>query len=118
MKIKPTFDKSYIVRIMRGMDRQSVELVETSGPEILNMIVSLFGTRIEHPMSRASKSYTKITVQELDNIRKTSHSVKFVYTKKNKDTEIAYSIVSGLSPREVRLAIEKEVRDKETVKIY
>ncbi len=108
MKLKPTFEKSYLIRFSRGKDVQTTEVVDATAEEVRVLICNCMRGHFAHPKTKIDA--TKIVVLEVDHVRKKSSISKFVYTKNGKDFEKEFVLVFNLSPRQVRLEIEKAIR--------
>lgn len=108
MKIKPTYEKSFIIRCSRGKDVQTTEVVDTTAEEVRNVICNSLKGHFAHPQAKVAA--TKIVVLEVDHVRKKSSISKFVYTNKGRDFEKEFVLVFNLSPRQVRIEIEKAIR--------
>lgn len=109
MRIKPTYDKTYMIRCSRGKDVQTTEVVDTNPEEIRILICKCMSGRMTHPLSQIA--VTKIVVLECDHVRKVSNISKFIYTKDGKDQMRDYLLVKNLSPRQVRIEIEKAINN-------
>ncbi len=113
MRIKPTFQKSYLVRFKRGDDIQTTEVVETTEEEIRTLIVTTFKKRLLYPSAmRYSTQQTAVQLVELDYIAKQRRFLNFIYTRKGKDEEIRLALIENLSPREARIELEKAINSK------
>lgn len=108
MRIKPTYDKSYLIRYSRGKDVQTTEVVDTNPEEIRILICNSMKGRMTHPLAQVA--VTKIVVLEVDHVRNVSSISKFIYTKDGRDQKRDYVLVKNLSPRQVRIEIEKAIR--------
>ena len=108
MKIKPTYDKSFLIRCSRGKDVQTTEVVEATAEDVRVLISNCLRGHFAHPQSKVAA--TKIAVLEVDNIKKKSGISKFVYTRNGRDFEKDFVLVFNLSPRQVRIEIEKAIR--------
>jgi hypothetical protein len=108
MKLKPTYEKTYQIRFSRGSDVQTTEVVDATAEEVRVLICKCMRGHFAHPKSKVAA--TKIVVLELDHVRKKSSISKFVYTNNGKDFEKDFVLVFNLSPRQVRLEIEKAIR--------
>ena len=109
MFIKPIYDKSYLIRYSRGKDVQTTEVVDATANEVKNLICKSMKGHMAHPQAKVAA--TKIVVIKVDNTLKKSSISKFVYTKNGKDFEKDFVLVFNLSPRQVRLEIEKAIRN-------
>ena len=110
MRIKPEYDKKYIVRFRRKKDVQVTEVVEATWEELHTLIAKTFNGRFVKPKSSDYVTATQIQVQEVDLIKKQVHILPFVYTNgKGKDFEKTHVNVYNLSPREVRIELEKAI---------
>lgn len=114
MEIKPTFDRTYLVRYSRGNDVQTTELVNTDAKEVLNLVLTLFSDRMVHPHYMKDNLATRITVKELDNVKKWSRQILFQYTKNGHDFDNPYMLVKNFSPRQLRIELENQIK-KQTV---
>ncbi len=108
MKIKPTYDKSFLIRCSRGKDVQTTEVVDATAEEVRTMVCNSLKGHFAHPQAKVAA--TKIVVLEVDHVRKKSSISKFVYTNKGRDFEKEFVLVFNLSPRQVRIEIEKAIR--------
>lgn len=108
MRIKPTYEKSYLIRYSRGKDVQTTEVVEATAEDVRVLITDCLRGHFAHPQTKVAA--TKIVVLEVDNIKKKSGISKFVYTRNGRDIEKNFVLVFNLSPRQVRIEIEKAIR--------
>ena len=108
MKIKPTYEKSFIIRCSRGKDVQTTEVVDATAEDVRVLICNTMKGHFAHPQAKVAA--TKIVVVEVDNIKHQTAISKFVYTKNGRDIEKDYVLVFNLSPRQVRIEIEKAIR--------
>ena len=108
MRIKPTYEKSFIIRCSRGKDVQTTEVVDATAEEVRILISNTLKGHFTHPQAKVAA--TKIVVLEVDHVRKKSSISKFVYTNKGRDFEKDFVLVFNLSPRQVRIEIEKAIR--------
>ena len=108
MKIKPTYEKSFLIRCSRGKDVQTTEVVEATAEDVRILVTDCLRGHFAHPQSKVAA--TKIVVLEVDNIKKKSGISKFVYTRNGRDFEKDFVLVFNLSPRQVRIEIEKAIR--------
>ena len=112
MQIKTVSPKTYVISYRRGKDIQTTEVVEATEDEVHVLISNTFKGRFAHPKnSTGGIPATKIQVIELDNIRQTRRVSPFRYTKDNKNFERPFALVWNLSPRQVRLELEKAIRE-------
>ena len=111
MRIKPVYKKSYIVRYRRGKEVQSTEIVDATEKDVHELIFQTFKGRFRHPQhSEGYVPSTQLQVIELDNIKKQTRVSCFSYTKNGKDFTRPFAYVYNLSPREVRIELEKAIR--------
>lgn len=108
MRIKPTYEKSYLIRFSRGKDVQTTEVVDANAEDIRVLVNSTMKGHFANPQAKVAA--TKIVVMEVDHVHKKSSISKFIYTKNGKDFEKEFVLVFNLSPRQVRLEIEKAIR--------
>lgn len=108
MRIKPTYEKSYLIRYSRGKDVQTTEVVDATAEDVRVLICNTMKGHFTHPQAKVAA--TKIVVLEVDHVRKKSSISKFVYTNKGRDFEKDFVLVFNLSPRQVRIEIEKAIR--------
>ena len=108
MRIKPTYEKSYLIRYSRGKDVQTTEVVDATAEDVRVLICNTLKGHFTHPQAKVAA--TKIVVLEVDHVRKKSSISKFVYTNKGRDFEKDFVLVFNLSPRQVRIEIEKAIR--------
>ena len=111
MRIKPKFDKTYLIRYSRSRDVQSTEVIETTWAQLHTLIADTFKDRFLRPATAGRASATKIQVVELDNVNKKSRLLEFVHTKDGRDFSRTYAMVYNLSPREVRIRLEKQISE-------
>ena len=107
MRIKPTYDKTFIIRYSRGKDVQTTEVVDTNPDDINILICKSMKGRMTHPLAQIA--VTKIVVLEVDHIRNVSSISRFKYTKDSKEQVRDYVLIKNLSPRQVRIEIEKAI---------
>lgn len=111
MQIKPIYSKSYVVSYRRGKDVQTTEIIETTEDDVRILISKTFKGRFAHPKnSKETVPSTKIQIIELDNIRQVRHIIPFIYKKDDKSFERPFALVWNMSPRQVRLELEKAIR--------
>lgn len=111
MRIKPTFSKSYLVRYKRGKEVQKTEIVDASEQDVHALICHTFRGRMGQPKNTdAFIPTTQVQVIELDNEKKQSRISNFSYSKNGKDFIRTSVYVRNLSPREVRIELEKAIR--------
>ena len=108
MKIKPTYDKSFLIRCSRGKDVQTTEVVDTTAEEVKTLVYNSLRGHFAHPEAKVAA--TKIVVVEVDHIKNKSNISKFVYTKNGRDFAKDFVLVFNLSPRQTRIEIEKAIR--------
>lgn len=108
MRIKPTYEKSFIIRCSRGKDVQTTEVVDTTAEEVRVLISNSLKGHFAHPEARVAA--TKIVVVEVDHIKNKSNISKFVYTKNGRDFVKDFVLVFNLSPRQTRIEIEKAIK--------
>ena len=108
MRIKPTYEKSFIIRCSRGKDVQTTEVVDTTAEEVRNVVCNSLRGHFAHPEAKVAA--TKIVVLEVDHVRKKSSISKFIYQNKERVIEKDFALVFNLSPRQVRIEIEKAIR--------
>lgn len=113
MRIKPTYDKSYLVKYKRNKDVQTTEIVEASKDDVFNLISQLFKGRFNHPDIQDAKDsvdkllamskipYTTIQVWELDNLKKKSTLCR------------TFPHIYNQSPRQVRINIEMAIKNQQ-----
>lgn len=113
MRIKPTYDKSYLVKYKRNKDVQTTEIVEASKEEVLNLITYTINERLYHNGIKNAKDiveklelfskipYTTIQVWELDNLKKKSVLCR------------TFPHIYNLSPRQVRISIELAIKNQQ-----
>lgn len=111
MEIKPFYEKSFIVNFKRGNDEQKTELVNTDGNEVISTIVNLFDGKFVNPASRNTNGATKIIVSECDHVNHIVCSVPFVYKRGGTERRLSYSLVGNMSPRQARIALEKQIKN-------
>ena len=111
MKIKPIYEKSYVISFRRGSDIQTTEVVEADWKEVHTLIAETFCDRFRKPISREKVPATQIQIVELDNARHKSHIIEFVHTKDGKDFKRPRVLVFNLSPREARIQFEKAINN-------
>ena len=109
MRIKPTYDKTFIIRYSRGKDVQTTEVVDTNPDDINILICKSMKGRMTHPLAQIA--VTKIVVLEVDHIRNVSSISRFKYTKDSKEQVRDYVLIKILSPRQVRIEIEKAINN-------
>ena len=109
MRIKPTYDKTFIIRYSRGKDVQTTEVVDTNPDDINILICKSMKGRMTHPLAQIA--VTKIVVLEVDHIRNVSSISRFKYTKDGKEQVRDYVLIKNLSPRQVRIEIEKAINN-------
>lgn len=110
MEIKPFYEKSFIVNFKRGNDEQKTELVNTDGNEVISTIVNLFDGKFVNPASRDTNGATKIVVTEYDYVNHIECRIPFIYKKGGTERRLSYSLVSNMSPRQARIALEKHIK--------
>ena len=99
MQIKPTFDTTYLICYQRGKDAQVTEVVNTTEAQIAGTILSCISDKIRHPEAKTGLiPSTCIKLMELDNIHKKSRLCR------------RFPRVYNLSPRQVRIRIEKNIK--------
>ena len=99
MRIKPTYDVSYLIRYRRNKDVQTTEIVEATRDEVCSLISRACGENMAKTKTGKFIPQTRVVVQELDNV--------------NKQSGIVYGAsVYNLSPREVRIRIEKAIANQ------
>ena len=108
MIIKPSYEKSYLIRFSRGKDVQTTEVVDATAEDVRVLICNALKGHFAHPQAKVAA--TKIVVLEVDHVRKKSSISKFVYTNKGREFEKDFVLVFNLSPRQVRIEIEKAIR--------
>lgn len=113
MIIRPTYSKSYLIRYSRGKEVQTTEVVDTTTSEIDGLIKELFKGRFSHSgRSGRVVPTTNVQVIELDHIKKSSRLCGFSYTK-NGELHLRSGVhICNLSPREVRIELEKAIRNR------
>lgn len=105
MRIKPTYDKSYLVRYRRGKDLQTTEVVDTTWVQLQGIISETFKGRTGNVFTNAQP--TTVEVIELDHATHCSQLMTFSLPKGGTMRSIR---INNLSPREVRIRIEKAIR--------
>lgn len=108
MRIKPTYEKSYLIRYSRGKDVQTTEVVDATAEDVRVLICNTLKGHFAHPEARVAA--TKIVVVEVDHIKNKSNISKFVYTKNGRDFAKDFVLVFNLSPRQTRIEIEKAIK--------
>ena len=115
MRIKPTYDKTYLVKYKRNKDVQTTEIVEASREEVFDLISQTLKDRFnlakEGPKNIVEARqiqkiqnvtpYTTIQVWELNNLKKTSTLCR------------TFPRVYNQSPRQVRISIEIAIRNQQ-----
>lgn len=113
MQIKTIYPKTYVISYRRGKDLQTTEVVDATEEEVFVLISKTFKGRFAHPKnSNGFVPATKIQVIEIDNIRQVTHVCPFRYTMDEKSFERPFSLVWNMSPRQVRLELEKAIKNK------
>lgn len=110
MQIKTIYPKLYVISYRRGKDVQKTEVVDAKEEDVLVLISKTFKGRFAHPNNDGLIPATKVQVIELDNIRRKTHVCPFHYTKDEKSFERPFVLVGNMSPRQVRLELEKAIR--------
>ena len=111
MRIKPIYDKFYQIRCRRGKDVQTIEVVDATEEEIHRLVANTFRGRLSHPKNTDNfVPATQVQVVELDGMSKQSRVCCFTYTKGSNLFSRPYANIYNLSPREVRIQLEKEIR--------
>lgn len=110
MRIKPTYEKSFIIRCSRGKDVQNTEVVDTTAEEVRTLVCNSLRGHFAHPQAKVAA--TKIVVVEVDHVKNKSNISKFVYTKNGRDFAKDFVLVFNLSPRQTRIEIEKAIKEQ------
>lgn len=111
MRLKPTFSKSYLIKYERKTDVQTTEVVETSWQELRTLIAKTFQGRFKQ-YSKPGGGFvpaTYIKVLELDHTTKTKKYLDFIIAKDGRVCKKNRVAVFNLSPREVRIELEKAI---------
>ena len=110
MRVKDANAKTYIVSCRRVMDEQKTEIVDTTEEELRMMIIDTFKNKFLHPMDRSrASSFTRVQITEIDRKRGRRRVCNFIYTRRGKDLEYPYVLIKHLSPRQIRLELEKAI---------
>lgn len=111
MQIKPFYEKSFIIRLKRGKEVQATEVVDATEGEVHVLITNTFKGRFTSPRKTGNViPATQIQVIEIDNQKRKSRISFFRYTKAEKTVEHPFAYIANLSPRQVRIEIEKAIK--------
>lgn len=90
---------------------QSTEIVDATEKDVHELIYQTFKGRFRHPKNTEGfVPSTQLQVIELDNIKKQTRVSCFSYTKNGVDFVRPFAYVYNLSPREVRIELEKAIK--------
>ena len=112
MRLRPTFKKSYLIKYERKTDVQTTEVVDTDWIELRALIAKTFQGRFKQYSNMGGGGFvpaTYIKVLELDHTTKTKKYLDFIITKDDREYKKNRVAVFNLSPREVRIELEKAI---------
>ena len=106
MLIKPIYETSFLFKYRRGSDEQMTEVIDTTEAEVIDLFESTFKDKKAAFIADSRRmTATEITVLQINHTNNTIQICKF-----GKSTHL---FIPNLSPREVRLSIEKKIKNKQ-----
>lgn len=99
MLIKPTYDKFYRIIYTRGKDKQTTDVVEATEEQVKDLVTLVIKGRTFHPAGKSG-------VIPSTNIQPWEYNC---LTKQNRLCR-EFPKVYNLSPRQVRIGIEKAIK--------